>query len=71
MAAVIALLIAVVIGLAYDKRIAAVFVVSAVAVFVVLRGIAAADDGAGEANAAQRVSRCCGWRSPISIGPAR
>jgi putative ABC transport system permease protein len=41
MAAVIALLIAVVIGLAYDKRIAAVFVVASVLIFVLLRGIAA------------------------------
>jgi putative ABC transport system permease protein len=41
MAAVIALLIAVAIGLAYDKRIAAVFVVSSILVFVLLRGIAA------------------------------
>jgi putative ABC transport system permease protein len=41
MAVVIALLIAVVIGLAYDKRIAAVFVASSVAVFALLRGIAA------------------------------
>ena len=42
MAGVIALLVAVIIGLAYDKRIATIFVVSAVAVFVLLRGIAAA-----------------------------
>ncbi len=41
MALVIALLIAVVIGLAYDKRVATVFVVSSVAVFALLRGIAA------------------------------
>jgi len=41
MAAVIALLIAVAIGLAYDKRVAAVFVVSSVAVFALLRGVAA------------------------------
>jgi putative ABC transport system permease protein len=41
MAVVIALLIAVAIGLAYDKRVAAVFVVSSVAVFVLLRGVAA------------------------------
>jgi putative ABC transport system permease protein len=41
MAVVIALLIAVVIGLAYDKRVATVFVVSSVAVFALLRGIAA------------------------------
>jgi putative ABC transport system permease protein len=41
MALVIALLIAVVIGLAYDKRIAAVFVASSVVVFALLRGIAA------------------------------
>lgn len=41
MAVVVALLIAVVIGLAYDKRIAAVFVASSIAVFVLLRGIAA------------------------------
>jgi putative ABC transport system permease protein len=40
MAAVIALLVAVVIGLAYDKRVAAVFVVSSVGVFAVLRGVA-------------------------------
>ena len=41
MALVIALLIAVAIGLAYDKRIAAVFVASSIAVFALLRGIAA------------------------------
>jgi len=41
MAVVIALLIAVVIGLAYDKRVAAVFVVSSIVVFGLLRGIAA------------------------------
>ncbi|WP_079545129.1 ABC transporter permease [Bradyrhizobium lablabi] len=41
MALVIALLVAVVIGLAYDKRVAAVFVVSSVVVFALLRGIAA------------------------------
>src|SRR4051794_5330071 len=41
MAAVGALLIAVVIGLAYDKRIAAVFVVAAALVFALLRGVAA------------------------------
>ncbi|HMI00102.1 MAG TPA: FtsX-like permease family protein, partial [Bradyrhizobium sp.] len=42
MAVVIALLIAVAVGLAYDKRIAAVFVASSVLVFALLRGIAAA-----------------------------
>ncbi len=42
MAVVVALLIAVAIGLAYDKRIAAVFVASSIAVFVVLRGVAGA-----------------------------
>ena len=41
MAVVIALLIAVVIGLAYDKRVAAVFVASSIVVFALLRGIAA------------------------------
>jgi putative ABC transport system permease protein len=41
MAMVIASLIAVAIGLAYDKRIAIVFVVSSMVVFAVLRGIAA------------------------------
>ncbi|SDT24834.1 ABC transporter permease [Bradyrhizobium canariense] len=41
MAVVIALLIAVAIGLAYDKRVAAVFVASSIVVFAVLRGIAA------------------------------
>jgi putative ABC transport system permease protein len=41
MAAVIGLLIAVLIGLAYDKRIAAIFVVAAALVFLLLRGIAA------------------------------
>ncbi|CCE10862.1 putative ABC transporter, permease protein [Bradyrhizobium sp. STM 3843] len=40
-AAVVALLIAVVIGLAYDKRIAAIFVLASVLVFALLRGIAA------------------------------
>ena len=38
---VIAVLVAVVIGLAYDKRVAAVFVVASVVVFALLRGIAA------------------------------
>ena len=41
MAVVIAALIAVAIGLAYDKRVAAVFVASSIAVFALLRGIAA------------------------------
>ncbi len=41
MAGVIALLIAVVIGLAYDKRVAAAFVASSVVVFALLRGVAA------------------------------
>ena len=40
MAGVIALLIAAAIGLAYDKRVAAVFVASSIAVFALLRGIA-------------------------------
>jgi putative ABC transport system permease protein len=40
MAAVIALLMAVVVGLAYDKRIAAIFVASSIVVFALLRGIA-------------------------------
>ena len=42
MVIVVALLIAVVIGLAYDKRVAAVFVVAAMIVFAVLRAIAEA-----------------------------
>jgi putative ABC transport system permease protein len=42
MLVVIALLIAVVIGLSYDKRVAAVFVASAVIVFALLRGVAQA-----------------------------
>jgi putative ABC transport system permease protein len=41
-AGVVAFLIAVIIGLAYDKRVAAIFVVSAIAVSILLRGIAAA-----------------------------
>jgi putative ABC transport system permease protein len=41
MAVVIALLVTVVVGLAYDKRVAAVFVASSVVVFALLRGIAA------------------------------
>src|SRR5258708_17158120 len=40
MAVVIASLIAVAIGLAYDKRIAAVFVASSILVFALLRGVA-------------------------------
>jgi putative ABC transport system permease protein len=40
-AAVIALLVAVAIGLAYDKRVATVFVASSVVVFALLRGVAA------------------------------
>ena len=41
MAGVIGLLIAVIVGLAYDKRVAAIFVVSAIAVFGLLRAVAA------------------------------
>ena len=41
MAVVVALLIAVAIGLAYDKRVAAIFVASSIAVFALLRGVAA------------------------------
>ena len=41
MAVVIVLLIAIAIGLAYDKRVAAVFVASSIVVFALLRGIAA------------------------------
>jgi len=41
MAVVVVLLVAVVIGLSFDKRIAAVFVASSVVVFALLRGIAA------------------------------
>ncbi|MCB1413082.1 MAG: ABC transporter permease [Xanthobacteraceae bacterium] len=40
-AVTVALLIAVAVGLAYDKRIAAIFVAASAAVFVLLRGIAA------------------------------
>jgi len=42
MAVVIALLVAVAVGLAYDKRVATVFVASSIVVFALLRGIAAA-----------------------------
>jgi putative ABC transport system permease protein len=42
MTGVVAFLIAVVVGLSYDKRVAAIFVVSAIAVFVLLRAVAAA-----------------------------
>jgi putative ABC transport system permease protein len=41
MAVVIALLIGIAIGLSYDKRVAAAFVASSIAVFALLRGIAA------------------------------
>jgi putative ABC transport system permease protein len=41
MAGVIILLVGVIIGFAYDKRIATIFVMSSIAVFVLLRGIAA------------------------------
>jgi putative ABC transport system permease protein len=41
MAVVITLLISAAVGLAYDKRVAAVFVASSIAVFALLRGIAA------------------------------
>lgn len=41
MVLVVSVLIAVVIGLAYDKRVAAIFVVSSIVVFALLRGIAA------------------------------
>ncbi len=70
MAAVIALLIAVAIGLAYDKRVAAVFVISSIGVFAILRGIASALmilRGAYHA----RASPCSGWRLPTSIVPVR
>ena len=52
MALVIALLIAIAIGLAYDKRVAAVFVASSVVVFALLRAIAS-----GMMAAARRLPR--------------
>jgi hypothetical protein len=69
-AVVIALLIAVVIGLAYDKRVAAVFVA------VLGCGVRAVARHrrrlmALARRAAAPASPCCGWRSPISTGPAR
>ena len=42
MAGVIALLVAVAVGLAYDKRVAAVFVASSIGVFAALRGLSSA-----------------------------
>ena len=71
MAVVIALLIAVAIGLAYDKRVAT-------RVRRVLdRGVCPAArhrrraDGAGAPRCRAAASPCCGWRSPTSTGPAR
>jgi len=61
MAVVITLLIAVAIGLAYDKRVAAVFVASSVAVFALLRGIAAALMALARRLPRPR-SPCCGSR---------
>ena len=70
MAVVIALLVAVAIGLAYDKRVAAVFVASSVAVFALLRGVAAGLMALAR-RCREAASPCCGWRSPTSTGPAR
>ncbi len=70
MGVVVALLVAVVIGLSFDKRIAAVFVASSVVVFALLRGVAAV-----LMAIARRLPRtrfpCCGLRSPTSTGRAR
>ncbi len=71
MAVVIALLIAVAVGLAYDKRVATVFVVSSIVVFAVLRGIAAGVMALARRLPQKPASPCCGWRSPISTAPAR
>ncbi len=63
MAAVIALLVSVVIGLAYDKRVAAVFVASSVVVFVLLRVIAA-----GVMEIARRVPRPRSTMLRLAVG---
>jgi putative ABC transport system permease protein len=62
MAAVIALLIAVVIALAYDKRIAAIFVAASVVVFALLRVLAA-----GLMAVAQRLPRPRGTMLRLAI----
>ena len=63
MAAVIALLIAVVIALAYDKRIAAIFVASSIVVFALLRALAA-----GLMAVARRLPRPRGTMLRLALG---
>ena len=57
--------------LAYDKRIAAIFVAAAAATFVALRLIASLIMLAAQKAAACAHDRACGLRSPISTGRAR
>ena len=63
MAAVIALLVAVVIALAYDKRIAAIFVAASIAVFALLRALAA-----GLMAIARRLPRPRGTMLRLALG---
>ena len=70
-ALVVAVLAAVAVVLSYDRRIAAIFVACAAAVFVDAACRRAAADGARAAAAAHPRRPRCGLRSPTSTGLAR
>ena len=71
MALVVALLVAVVIGLAYDRRVAAVFVVSADGRVRAAARRRRPRDGDRAGRCRARASPCCGSRSRTSTGRAR
>ena len=66
---VVAALAALAVVLAYDRKIAAIFVAAAAGVFVTLRLVAMLIMALARSAAARRATRCCGSRSPTSIGP--
>ena len=70
-AAAVAALAALAVLLAYDRRVAVIYVGTAAAVFVLLRLVAALLMLLAAPRAARALDRACAWRSPISTGRAR
>ena len=67
----VAALAALAVLLAYDRRVATIYVAPPRRVFVVLRAGRRSADGDCGARCRMRARRPCAWRSPTSTGPAR
>ncbi len=64
-------LVVLAVALAYDRRVAIVYVGVAAGVFVTLRLVAAPADARQPATRRARARPCCAWRLPIFTAPAR